>query len=421
MARDEYSHGIYTALGASGERVDIEEAVRQGEYRCELCGARLIPKKGDVRIHHFAHEKGHKCDPWAQRMSEWHREWQERFPPESRERVVKHGGSSHRADVLLEAPGTVVEFQHSPLSSQDFHERNDFYAAGVGNVIWLFDVSKAYHDERVECGLRPYEIRQAPAADPPETWLTWKYANKALQGTTAHDLDRQRVRVFLQLGDPSHGIARPIAEVTESDEGFRSCDVRLLTVDEFVGIAHEKREYETVPVTDFQKGFLNRHPDGYAAMVKKGPFSSTVVLRKGKDRRLIAVADLDENSIAAVLDRAPGLREHYDEIDIVVDISGWTKNGILTVEPIGCKGYSGDYFCGDENPELVLKVKEKCLGRFELPQAIGKAIGEGGRAKGGPEVKLWACVDFSHKVPTSLTWTPDGTRDELCWPFAACR
>lgn len=75
-------------------------------------------------------------------MSEWHLEWQERFPEENREIVLENNGEKHRADVLIN--NTVIEFQHSSLSSYEFDRRNQFYLSLGYNVIWIFDVANLY-------------------------------------------------------------------------------------------------------------------------------------------------------------------------------------------------------------------------------------------------------------------------------------
>lgn len=64
---------------------------------------------------------------------------QEQFPIECREVVMKHNGEIHRADVFKD--GVVVEFQHSPITPQEFRERNTFYNTLGYKVAWVFDVS----------------------------------------------------------------------------------------------------------------------------------------------------------------------------------------------------------------------------------------------------------------------------------------
>ena len=60
-------------------------------------------------------------------MSLWHSLWQDKFPKETQEIVKKKDGKTHRADVLLESKKVVIEFQYSPMSPDEFSDRNDFY------------------------------------------------------------------------------------------------------------------------------------------------------------------------------------------------------------------------------------------------------------------------------------------------------
>lgn len=72
-------------------------------------------------------------------MSDWHFGWQSKFPIENREVVVEKDGVVHRADILIK--NTVIEFQHSPISGEEFEERNSFYKNCGYHVVWLFDAA----------------------------------------------------------------------------------------------------------------------------------------------------------------------------------------------------------------------------------------------------------------------------------------
>ena len=101
------------AYSASNNRIFIDEALAQEEYFCPSCKGLLITKKGEIRRHHFSHKPGSKCtDTWypLYDTSEWHYDWQSRFPKENQEIVLRHEGEIHRADVLTGR--TVVVFQH---------------------------------------------------------------------------------------------------------------------------------------------------------------------------------------------------------------------------------------------------------------------------------------------------------------------
>lgn len=124
------------ALTADHHRVHAFDAEKGQEYYCPVCGNQVIPRQGEVNSWHFAHVTS--CvDDWKYDMSEWHRNWQNRFPESTREVVIEYKGESHRADILT--GGYVIEFQHSPITSTEFERRNLFYTKAGYKVIWVFD------------------------------------------------------------------------------------------------------------------------------------------------------------------------------------------------------------------------------------------------------------------------------------------
>lgn len=111
------------ALTADHHRVHAFDAEKGQAYYCPVCGNQVIPRQGEVNSWHFAHVTS--CvDDWKYDMSEWHRNWQNRFPESTREVVIEYKGESHRADILT--GGYVIEFQHSPITSTEFERRNFF-------------------------------------------------------------------------------------------------------------------------------------------------------------------------------------------------------------------------------------------------------------------------------------------------------
>lgn len=139
---------MFIANDKNGERISIENAIKTNEYVCPICGEPLIIKaeNSSAVTKHFAHKKGTQClDGWSHDMSEWHREWQEKFPEECREVVVEKNGVKHRADILIN--NTVIEFQHSPITNEEILERNAFYLSCGYRVIWVFDATDKIKNE----------------------------------------------------------------------------------------------------------------------------------------------------------------------------------------------------------------------------------------------------------------------------------
>lgn len=131
------------AKDENGNRTNIENTDKEKKYYCPVCGERMMMRFGNIRIHHFAHWRNREClDKWHYDMSEWHKGWQDEFPEETREVVVKQNGEMHRADVLVE--NRVIEFQHSPISNAEFMERTTFYISAGYDVYWLFDMQDQF-------------------------------------------------------------------------------------------------------------------------------------------------------------------------------------------------------------------------------------------------------------------------------------
>lgn len=146
---------MITAINSSKMKVHIDESDIGENYYCPICQQLLIRKMGLKRAHHFAHYnprgKGEytPCtDKWCYDKSEWHIEWQNRFPKDSIEYVVFDGHNRHFADVLIN--GIVIEFQHSPISYDNFTERNDFYIRCGYKVVWIFDQSNEWKKEIIK-------------------------------------------------------------------------------------------------------------------------------------------------------------------------------------------------------------------------------------------------------------------------------
>lgn len=82
-------------------------------------------------------------------MSDWHFDWQFRFPKENQEVLLSLGEIRHRADVLIGR--TVVEFQRSNLSAKAFQDRNSFYTNLGYKVIWVFDLTERFASGGLRC------------------------------------------------------------------------------------------------------------------------------------------------------------------------------------------------------------------------------------------------------------------------------
>jgi competence protein CoiA len=124
----------------SGERV---EAFPGGRGTCRRCSGEVIAKCGNHRISHWAHRGIRDCDSWAEKETDWHRAWKNKFPVECQE-FIQHdeqSGEKHIADVRT-PHGLVIEFQHSHLDPLERAARERFY----GNMVWVVDGTRLQRD-----------------------------------------------------------------------------------------------------------------------------------------------------------------------------------------------------------------------------------------------------------------------------------
>ena len=176
---------MFIALDEFDELICAEDTVPGKLYKCPACCRTLSVRRGSVRKPYFAHLQGETCsDTWntSYDMSDWHRDWQNMFPIVNQEVVVQLGDIKHRADVLTGK--TVIEFQHSPLTSDMFNKRNAFYQDLGYKVVWLFDLVEEVNDGKViqrEDGRSSY---------------VWKHPRHTFDG---YDLESGRTEVFFQL------------------------------------------------------------------------------------------------------------------------------------------------------------------------------------------------------------------------------
>lgn len=130
------------AININGERTDANNANKEDKYFCPICGGSVIFRRGKINTDHFAHRMDECTDKWHYDMSEWHLSMQSRFPEDQREKVLKHKGEIHRADIL--SGKQIIEFQHSPISVDELIQRNDFYIGAGYQIAWVFDVQDQY-------------------------------------------------------------------------------------------------------------------------------------------------------------------------------------------------------------------------------------------------------------------------------------
>ncbi len=114
---------------------------------CPVCAEPLSYRAGSYNIPHFAHKAKSVCTYGKDldNKSPWHRHMQELFPREMQEVVFidENTGEKHIADIFIQETNTIIEFQHSPITKEEFQRRTMFHILAGRRIVWVFDEIKA--------------------------------------------------------------------------------------------------------------------------------------------------------------------------------------------------------------------------------------------------------------------------------------
>ena len=202
------------ALDYNGKRIDAwnknEMISADAKYFCPSCGNPVIYRHGDIRIPHFAHESGKCNDEWNYDMSEWHSRMQCFFPEINREVVVNWNGKKHRADILVN--DTVIEFQHSTITGEEFEDRNNFFMGLGYRVAWVFDVSGVVEEERII------------ESDYTNNVFRWKWPIQlaAVAPPINNKNEQFSLWLYLRLDCENDSGIRKVVWTMEDDDGYQS-------------------------------------------------------------------------------------------------------------------------------------------------------------------------------------------------------
>lgn len=169
---------MFIAIDEEGNRILADSAKKDKKYFCPICKTEVRLKHGNINATHFAHITLTNCDDFTHDMSEWHKAWQSLFPARNREVVIKGESEIHRADVLCY--GTVIEFQHSPISEEEFWRRNEFYTGQGYKVVWIFDTIDIFEKNGYSSGIEYIDEYQYYGASGSK--FRWKRPWRFLQG-----------------------------------------------------------------------------------------------------------------------------------------------------------------------------------------------------------------------------------------------
>lgn len=119
-----------------GEKKEVMFSGQTG--KCECCGNEVRGKKGRIRPAYWSHINLKDCDSWYEPISQWHLDWQNKFPEKYQEIKLSDevNGELHRADIQF-PNGFVIEVQNSPIAPEEIEEREKFY--GRKGMIWILN------------------------------------------------------------------------------------------------------------------------------------------------------------------------------------------------------------------------------------------------------------------------------------------
>ena len=184
---------MFIAIDENENRIVADNARKDVKYFCPICKTEVRLKAGDINASHFAHVTLNDCDDFSRDMSEWHREWQALFPIKNREHIMQSENEVHRADVCCY--GTVIEFQHSPISYDEFWQRNRFYTEQGYKVVWIFDVIDIY--ERKDSASGIYVAGDWESSCDNGTKFRWKQPWRFLRDFLPQN--EENIDIFLQI------------------------------------------------------------------------------------------------------------------------------------------------------------------------------------------------------------------------------
>lgn len=138
------------AKDKNDERVEANDAERfcdKGKYFCQKCGNPVFPKKGNIKIDHFAHYPSEESCEFFEPETERHKKGKSILENKFKElewvnEVVKEkplDGCIPDVIVYYDGGKIGVEFQHSPMPYNEMIERTKTIEENNTIPVWVFD------------------------------------------------------------------------------------------------------------------------------------------------------------------------------------------------------------------------------------------------------------------------------------------
>jgi len=134
------------------------EVISEKVPRCIPHNHELFAVYPVIKNAYFRHKN--KNDLEGHPMTEWHSEWQSYFPVTEKPFRYKDGQIKNRkADAVLPEFNTVLEFQHSIISSGEVNERKKDYSLHNHNIKWIIDSQDCIEIKNIS-GRRILELKK---------------------------------------------------------------------------------------------------------------------------------------------------------------------------------------------------------------------------------------------------------------------
>ncbi len=196
---------MFSAFDEKGNIIYAEDCEKGLKCYCKVCGEPLTLRKGEINRPHFAHNAKSNCSyDDRDNKSPWHIRMQDYFPRETREYLFidNETGERHIVDVFINDKNTVIEFQHSHISGEEFAKRTLFHIKNQRRIVWIFDESVENPKPNCLGRLRPDDsIRN----DFPHKYYTFKWLNNPRKcllhlHRTEYRIDYNNYAVFIYSG-----------------------------------------------------------------------------------------------------------------------------------------------------------------------------------------------------------------------------
>lgn len=135
----------------NNEIKDIISA-KSGEIgECLVCKKPVIAKCGKINKIHWAHI-GNECLYDIESHNEWHISWKNFF--EKMGCVTEKKFDNFIADAYNPKTNTIIEYQHSTITSQEIIDRCKHHKNENRNIKWIFDYTNKYKNGHIEIRLK---------------------------------------------------------------------------------------------------------------------------------------------------------------------------------------------------------------------------------------------------------------------------